>query len=124
MNQNFNQMQPTQPQQWGNLNTNNGWGNFQPSPNLNQNNTANNLYPSLDNPNTSNNNFNPLNVMGQMLGQQLGNNQPGMGQMPQMNNNQMGQMNNQMGNNVSLQYQMINGMGILNKNPYGNNPYQ
>jgi hypothetical protein len=29
-----------------------------------------------------------------------------------------------MGNNVSLQYQMINGMGILNKNPYGNNPYQ
>lgn len=133
------QMQPQQ--QWGNLGTNNGWGNFNPSPNFNQgtNTNSNNLYPSLDNP-TNDNTFNPLNVMGNILGQQVSNTpQTGMnqnGQMGQMGNmGQMGGMGGmggmgqmgQMQNNVPLQYQMINGMGILNKNPYGNsygNPYQ
>jgi len=128
---NPNYMGNQMPSQWGNLNTNNGWGNFQPSANFNQpppnfnqqplgfnqnNQNSNNLYPSLDNPN-NNDSFNPLNVMGQVLNQQVSNTSPN-------NMNQMGQMGGQMQNNVPLQYQMINGMGLLNKNPYSNNPYQ
>ena len=140
---NPNYMGNQMPNQWGNLNTNNGWGNFnqpqpnfnQPQPNFNQpqpsfnqpqpsfnqpqpsfnQQGSNNLYPSLDNP-SSNNSFNPLSVMGQMLNQQV-NPTP-----PNNVNNNMNQMGMQ--NNVPLQFQMINGMGMLNKNPYGNNPYQ
>jgi hypothetical protein len=122
--------QPQQTTQWGNLNNNNGWGDFNPSPEFNKNSSPNNLYPSLDNTSKpNNNNFNPLNLMGQFIGQQVQTSptmpnpnyqNPGY-QNPGYQN--PGYQNQNMPNNVPLQYQLINGMGMLNKGSYGN-PYQ
>jgi hypothetical protein len=117
-------MMPPPPQNnnspWGDLGSNNGWGNFNPG-GFTQN-PPPNPYPSLDSPHQQGG-PNPL----QMLGQAFGGGQGGMG----MGGQGMGVGGQGMGGsplNPNDQYNLINGMAMLgqqqNNNPYGGgNPY-